>query len=225
MNFISMPVISGFASAASVQIAGLQLPKMLGLELGDVERAGTGAGVVDDWIDIVKNIKLSRWQDTVLGVFSVIFLLMLRVFIKLIRLVGNNYLLLQAINKSDWFKPTDGEHVEGCRGFWNKIEKEKLLKIKRCVWFLCTARNALIIVLSILLVFFLEPARSDCHLTAAGCVFTLTGSIKEGLPSWTLPGFINQDFSKMAEENMTGTALIALIAVLQNIAIAKSFGW
>ena len=84
MNFISMPVISGFASAASLQIAGLQLPKMLGLDLGDVERAETGAGVVDDWIDIVKNIKLSRWQDTVLGISSVIFLLMLRVFIKLI---------------------------------------------------------------------------------------------------------------------------------------------
>ena len=97
--------------------------------------------------------------------------------------------------------------------------------LKKCVWFICTARNALVIILSILLVFLLEPAGTDCQLTTEGCVFTLTGSIKPGLPAWTLPTFLNrEDFSKMAGEHMTGAALIALIAVLQNIAIAKSFG-
>jgi len=207
INFISMPVISGFASAASLQIAGLQLPKMLGLELGDVERSDTGLGVVDDWLDTVGNIKECRWQDTVLGISCVVFLLILR-----------------AVNKSDWFTPADDQQVSGCRKLWNKIEKEKLLKLKKCVWFICTARNALVIILSILLVFLLEPAGTDCQLTTEGCVFTLTGSIKPGLPAWTLPTFLNrEDFSKMAGEHMTGAALIALIAVLQNIAIAKSF--
>ena len=103
--------------------------------------------------------------------------------------------------------------------------KEKLLKMKRGVWFLCTSRNALVIMISILITFFLEPTGGDCHLTPGGCVFTLTGSIKQGLPSWTLPTFLNyEDFSRMAVEHMPGAALIAIIATLQNIAIAKSFG-
>ena len=87
INFISMPVISGFASAASLQIACLQLPKMLGLDLGEVERSATGLGVVDDLLDTVGNIQECRWQDTVLGVFCVVFLLILRVIFWLV-LVG-----------------------------------------------------------------------------------------------------------------------------------------
>ena len=79
IDFISMPVISGFASAASIQIASLQVPKMVGLDLGEVERMETGMGVVDDWIDTVWNIKQCRWQDTILGISCVIFLLLLRV--------------------------------------------------------------------------------------------------------------------------------------------------
>ena len=79
IDFISMPVISGFASAASIQIAGLQLNKMLGLNLTTVERSSTGLGVVDDWVDIFGNIELCRWQDGALGLFCVVFLFSLRV--------------------------------------------------------------------------------------------------------------------------------------------------
>ena len=74
-----MPVISGFASAASIQIASLQVPKMLGLDMGEVDRMETGLGVVDDWVDIVRNIQNCRWQDTILGISCVVFLLLLRV--------------------------------------------------------------------------------------------------------------------------------------------------
>ena len=109
------------------------------------------------------------------------------------------------------------------------MEKDKLLVIKRVVWFFCTARNALIIMICILVTFLLEPAGSDCHLTREGCVFTLTGNILPGLPSWQLPVFLSPTeaataFSSMVAQHMPGAALIALIAVLQNIAIAKSFG-
>ena len=132
---------------------------------------------------------------------------------------------MKAVNKSDMFTPAKGEEVSGCRRLLNKMGREKLLKVKRGVWFLCTARNALVIMISILIIFFLEPTRCMCHLTPGGCVLTLTGRINQGLPSWTLPTFLNyEDFSRMAVEHMAGAALIALIATLQNIAIAKSFG-
>ena len=48
-------------------------------DLGKVDRMGTGLGVVDDWVDIVRNIQHCRWQDAILGISCVIFLLSLRV--------------------------------------------------------------------------------------------------------------------------------------------------
>ena len=79
IDFISIPVISGFASAASIQIAGLQLNKMLGLNLTGVDRSQTGLGVVDDWVDTFGHMELARWQDAALGLFCVTFLFSLRV--------------------------------------------------------------------------------------------------------------------------------------------------
>ena len=140
-----------------------------------------------------------------------------------------NFPQIQAVNKSNWFTPADAKSEGGCQAFWNKLEKKNLLMIKRGVWFFCTARNALVIMICILLTYLIEPAGSDCHLTSDGCVFTLTGNILPGLPSWQLPVFlsptdIQTTFSSMVAQHMPGAALIALIAVLQNIAIAKSFG-
>ena len=55
---------------------------------------------------------------------------------------------MKAVNKSDMFTPAKGEEVSGYRRLLNKMGKKKLLKIKRGVWFLCTARNALVIMIS-----------------------------------------------------------------------------
>ena len=142
--------------------------------------------------------------------------------------IHTSYLLINFQSRLS-INPTDEKSEGGCQAFWNKMEKKNLLMVKRVVWFFCTARNALVIMICILLTYLIEPAGSDCHLTSDGCVFTLTGNILPGLPSWQLPVFlsptdIQTTFSSMVAQHMPGAALIALIAVLQNIAIAKSFG-
>ena len=77
IDFISVPVISGFTSAAALTIASGQIHGLLGIHVE--EKSETHAGVVDDYIDIFSNVKSLRWQDTVLGLSCAVILLALRV--------------------------------------------------------------------------------------------------------------------------------------------------
>ena len=97
IDFISVPVIAGFTSAAALTIASGQWKSLLGLEIE--HRSHSHAGVVDYYIDIVNYINTIRWQgrsqssqssyslsmfdisitDTVLGLICVLTLLLARV--------------------------------------------------------------------------------------------------------------------------------------------------
>lgn len=84
IDFISIPVIAGFTSAAALTIATSQVKSLLGLTLPPKEfRSHTHLGVVDSWIDVFRNITTCRWQDAVLGLICCVVLLALR--------VGTNY--------------------------------------------------------------------------------------------------------------------------------------
>ena len=60
IDFISVPVIAGFTSAAALTIASGQWKSLLGLEIE--ERSHSHAGVVDYYIDIFNYINTIRWQ-------------------------------------------------------------------------------------------------------------------------------------------------------------------
>ena len=60
IDFISVPVIAGFTSAAALTIASGQWKSLLGLNVE--HRSHTHAGVVDYYIDIVHYINTIRWQ-------------------------------------------------------------------------------------------------------------------------------------------------------------------
>ena len=77
IDFISVPVIAGFTSAAAITIASGQIKGLFGIHVE--EKSETHAGVVDDYIDIFSNWDTLRWQDTTLGVSCAILLLLLRV--------------------------------------------------------------------------------------------------------------------------------------------------
>ena len=79
IDFISVPVIAGFTSAAALTIASGQWSSMLGLTIDNDNKSHTHAGVTDYYIDIVNNIGTIRWQDAVLGLVCSLVLLSLRV--------------------------------------------------------------------------------------------------------------------------------------------------
>ena len=76
IDFISVPVIAGFTSAAAITIASGQVKSIFGLTLVDKVHK---EGIVWTWRNIVVNFNTIRVNDTVLGIFCVILLLLMRV--------------------------------------------------------------------------------------------------------------------------------------------------
>lgn len=78
IDFISVPVISGFTSAAALTIASGQIKGLFGIYKKHHSNE-THAGVVDDYIEIFENLDTVRWQDAVLGIICAVILLAMRV--------------------------------------------------------------------------------------------------------------------------------------------------
>jgi sodium-independent sulfate anion transporter 11 len=75
---VSVPVISGFTSAASITIVSGQVKGLLGLTMAG-KNSSSVVGITGTWIDIVNSIETIRYQDSILGVVCIIVLLLLRV--------------------------------------------------------------------------------------------------------------------------------------------------
>ncbi|XP_076622162.1 sodium-independent sulfate anion transporter [Colletes latitarsis] len=186
VDFISIPVTSGFTSATSIIIIVAQLQGLLGLKF----RASNVAG---DLIKIVKNVKNVRIPDLTLGLCSIAFLLTFR---KL--------------------KDTD------CCFAKNKRNKnDKIVVLKKILWFLSIGRNALVILITSTIAFYLQKSGST--------PFILSGRMESGLPKLSLPPFSSQvgnqtyTFVDMCYHYGTGIIVLPLVSVLANIAIAKAF--
>ncbi|XP_040160060.1 sodium-independent sulfate anion transporter-like [Anopheles arabiensis] len=76
VQFISMPVITGFITAAAITIISSQLKSLMG-----ISSSGKSSGFVDTWINLYENIGETRLWDSVLG-FSSLTLLILLTLIK-----------------------------------------------------------------------------------------------------------------------------------------------
>ena len=81
IDFISIPVIAGFTSAAALTIATSQVKSLLGLSIPADHQSHLHLGVIDKWIDVFTHIRTCRWQDATLGFICCIILLALRVII------------------------------------------------------------------------------------------------------------------------------------------------
>ena len=86
IDFISVPVIGGFTSAASITIASKQLSKVFGIDKKHRDFVNETAfpefledGVFKVWGDVFYNWDTLRLNDTILGVCCVILLLAMRV--------------------------------------------------------------------------------------------------------------------------------------------------
>ncbi|XP_052740362.1 sodium-independent sulfate anion transporter [Bicyclus anynana] len=93
--------------------------------------------------------------------------------------------------------------------------------LKKTLWLLSTSRNAIIVVLCSVIAY-----TWDIHTKSP---FKLTGTVKEGLPSWSLPPFGTQlegrnvTFVEMCSDLGSSIVLVPIIGVLGNVAIAKAF--
>ncbi|XP_063825040.1 sodium-independent sulfate anion transporter-like [Ostrinia nubilalis] len=93
--------------------------------------------------------------------------------------------------------------------------------LKKTLWLLSTSRNAIVVVLCSVAAFVMEQN--------SGSSFKLTGTVREGLPSWSVPPFEtsfggrNVTFIEMCSDLGSSIVLVPVIGVLGNVAIAKAF--
>ena len=78
IDFISVPVIAGFTSAAAITIASSQVKSVFGLEITHHAHWG-GEGILKTWAEIVENFDSMRTADTILGLVCIVILLLMRV--------------------------------------------------------------------------------------------------------------------------------------------------
>ncbi|XP_017892171.1 sodium-independent sulfate anion transporter [Ceratina calcarata] len=94
--------------------------------------------------------------------------------------------------------------------------------LMKMIWLISTARNALIVIVCSAIAYKLS---SPEH----GSSFILTGPVRSGLPPFGLPPFSTQmknqtlNFIEMCSELGASIALVPIIGVLGNVAIAKAF--
>ncbi|XP_029176003.1 sodium-independent sulfate anion transporter-like [Nylanderia fulva] len=186
VDFISVPVTSGFISAASVIIIISQLQGLLGLKYKSVNTA-------DNLYKMFKNINKIQLADVTLGICSIIFLLLFR-------------------KLKDIYCPCAKDKRNSVRN----------TAIKKILWYLSIGRNALIVLVTAVIAYQFEA-------TTGSVPFRLSGQIKSGLPTVSLPPFSVQvgnqtyTFLDMCAHYGSGIVMLPLIAVLVNVAIAKAF--
>ncbi|XP_015188837.1 PREDICTED: sodium-independent sulfate anion transporter-like [Polistes dominula] len=71
LDFISLPVITGFTSAAAINIASSQFKSLLGIP-------GRAESFLDSVIQVFSNLNAIRYQDTLLGISTIIVLVIFK---------------------------------------------------------------------------------------------------------------------------------------------------
>ncbi|XP_049695173.2 sodium-independent sulfate anion transporter-like [Helicoverpa armigera] len=178
VEFISMPVISGFTTAAALQIAASQLKSFFGL-------AGPSGNFFSESVqNFINNISTARLWEAVLSTGTIIMLILLK------------------------------KLGEGCK------RTDSFGKQMR--WFISLSRNAVVVVVGMIIVYSLK-------VTLGTEPLLIIGDIGSGLPEFRWPPFStmvgNQtySFTDMIEVLGVQSFVIPFVTILETVAIAKAF--
>lgn len=212
IDFISVPVTAGFTSAAAITIASGQIGGIFGLEM--VKKSHV-EGITGTWIDIIENFDTLRVSDTILGITCTVILLAMKV-----------------LNNITWFDPVEESRpATRCQTFWRRILPSGGRKfLSKFVWIFATARNAVVVITCGCIAYGFDPILPSDE-KSRNTTFILTGNIDAGLPPFQPPPFSVNDtatgvvtnFKGMISELGSAIAIIPLLGVLENVAIAKAF--
>lgn len=126
------------------------------------------------------------------------------------------------MRKRDWNLPLTVMPLQRIKDIPLPLNNKALASsVKKSLWYISISRNALLV--------FITSAVSYNWVNLKDIPFLLSGKVEPGIPSFQLPPFSmeyrNQTmgFMEMCSELGSGIVVIPLVAVLANIAIAKSF--
>ncbi|KAF5293672.1 hypothetical protein FQA39_LY03157 [Lamprigera yunnana] len=195
IDFVSGPVSSGFTSAVALIIVTSQVKDILAIKV-------SGSTFTEQWISIFSEIHKSSIWDAVLGISCIAILLIMRIVASI------------KIGPSETPVISEKYPVESKPSTLYTV-------INKFFWIIGTSRNAILVVIG-------------------GCIgysfyangeppFKLIGEIPAGLPEFKPPPFSTMrdnttvSFPQMVTELGSGIVVVALIALLENIAICKAF--
>ncbi len=135
------------------------------------------------------------------------------------------------MKNAQWFDPIEETEKPSCiQRFFSRCSPRARRILDKIIWVLSTARNAVVVVICLGIAYGLDPIIPDDPRNAT---FVLTGDIESGLPpiqpppfstfdNTTTPG-VELNFSDMLSRLGSGVIILPLIAILENVAIAKAF--
>ncbi|CAH0388806.1 unnamed protein product [Bemisia tabaci] len=103
-----------------------------------------------------------------------------------------------------------------------KGEESKKSTLTKVFWFISVSKNAIIVVLFTMLSYYFATSHGSAP-------FLLSGQMKSGIPSLTLPPFSTTmhnktiGFTEMVEDLGTGIIIIPIVTVLINLSIANAY--
>ncbi|XP_076028630.1 sodium-independent sulfate anion transporter-like isoform X2 [Oratosquilla oratoria] len=186
VTYISQPVMSGFTSAAMITIGSTQLKGLFGIKVKT-------QGVINTWIQVCRNITLTRWQDLVLGLscmFVVTFLKQIRNF--------------------KW----------KCLGGGKEPKTFGQRLIAKVLFFLSVSRNAAVILVSVSIAYALQG--DDQPFTLTGPVVPGL-PVPQLPPTTVVVGNETLSFEDIMADVGLGVAVIPFLAILWNLVIATAF--
>lgn len=156
-----------------------------------------GSHFVDIWVGVFSHLSEINPGDAGLGFTAIVVLLLMR-------------------------KMTALKDIQCLK---NKMKCLQNRFVVATIWFISTSRNAIAVICCTFAAYFLEKNGSS--------PFTLTGDIQSGLPAFELPAFsanrtvegstVELGFGDICSELGSSIGLVPLIAILEQVAIAKSF--
>lgn len=213
IDFISVPVTAGFTSAAAIVIASGQVKSIFGLE---IKHSSHSEGVAGTWMDVIENFDTARLSDSILGITCIIVLLAMRTLKSVTWLEAN---------------PEDPSCCQTCCLHIRRNNETVRKILAKVIWVISTARNAIIVIACTVMAYGFDPVLPDDDADKRNTTFILTGNIKAGLPDFQPPPFsfndtssgTHYDFPAMVTELGAAIIILPLLAILENVAIAKAF--
>jgi sodium-independent sulfate anion transporter 11 len=142
-------------------------------------------------------------------------------------------IFFQSLGSVSWFSSSSSSSSPtACQLFWqSRLGPGARKAASTCLWLAFTARNAVVILVCVLVVHLIEPGLDASDAFALrNTTFRLTGSIVAGLPEASWPPFSTVvdgetvGLGQMVYALGSGVFVLPLVSVLENVAIAKAFG-
>ena len=125
-------------------------------------------------------------------------------------------------------KPSKSRCQIWCAGLSPKVRGV----LEKTIWLASVGRNAIVVIVCALIAYGCDPTLPEVNGETKNTTFILTGNLESGIPKFKIPPFsVNNtntgeitDFGGMISKLGSAVIILPLMAVLENIAIAKAFG-